>query len=146
MSSISKQIFDGENAKEKLLYKINELLGVDIENSDDEYCYELSYDNYDCSVEIYLSPLCPLDLVVSQELKDYLIKECDFGVAYFNFINGLELHVTKGNSYQRMVDDNRYIRRYKSEYLGGEEYEFTEKQQNLIDAWTKNVNFNKSYI
>ncbi len=145
----SKLIFEAEFAKTKIQYEINKFICGDPLN---EPCYEIGFDYYDWSIEVMLSPYCPLDFEISKELAEYLIVECGFSIAYFNFINDEELHCrverlqkeegkwvdngsfTIGKRFTPSFKKNR-LRKYIVGYYGEGGKVTDEEELKLIEAW-----------
>lgn len=75
-----------------LSYRLSEILTGKYDTETDPV-YSVEYDWYDNSFEINFSPHIPFDYTVSQELVDFVLKECGFSRAWFNFLDNTEQHV-----------------------------------------------------
>lgn len=97
MTTISQKINQGRREEEKLFLTINKLMDAPLDGTD--FCYEIGFDDYDNSIELFMSPECPLDFRPSDALNSYLIEICGFNVMYINLLNDKEIHVSKGSTW-----------------------------------------------
>ena len=72
-----------------MAYSLSEIITGDYDTDTDPVS-STGYDDYDNSLEIMFGPHIALDYSVSRELADFVIKECGFSRAWFNFLDGTE--------------------------------------------------------
>lgn len=110
---------------------LNEMITGD-EDPDNAPIYSVGYDYYDNSLEINFSPHIPFDYLVTEKLRHFVIDECGFNQAWFNFLDGTEQYVGKGIETRKSpsYDKNRIKRYIEENGTGEDEKELLEKWEN----------------
>lgn len=99
-----------------VLSTLNEMITGD-QDPENQPIYSVGYDYYDNSLEINFGPHIPLDYLVTEELRRFVIDECGFNQAWFNFLDGTEQYISKRIESRKLpsYDKNR-IERYIKEH------------------------------
>lgn len=119
-------IFAGKTANDRLLKGINKMLG---DRTGELFCYDLDYDDHDMSVELYLSPYCPPEFKMTEELRSFLIDESGFQLAFINYPD--ETEQVCGRAVEPIRKSNSGNLKRWIEFNGGP----TREEQVMIDNW-----------